>query len=332
MLDQVPLVELSASLDRYLSGELSEDSADGQNAAHLVKTIGDSLRKWGFVSLSGHGLDASLFDDAYIAARDTFALSHDQKLKYEDLEGGRQRGYTPLLMERAKGQTLGDLKEFWHIGRELSEDHHYRLDGSMRPNLFPEEIPQFKSAMSHLYFKMDELAHRMLRVIERYLGIEVGQLSALAVEGNSVLRVLHYPALNDFKERAEGSVRAAAHEDINLLTLLPAATEPGLQLLTHEGDWLDITPPAGTIILDTGDMMSAVTGGALPATTHRVINPKGAEASARLSMPFFMHPRPDARLNSLVGTHEGAGGEQVEGLGLTAAEFLSRRLAENGLT
>ena len=331
MTEQVPVVELSASLDQYLSGKLSPESQEGLAAAQVVKMIGDSLRRWGFVSISGHGIKPELLDEAYAAARKTFALSDQIKSRYEDVEGGRQRGYTPLLMERAKGQSLGDLKEFWHIGRELSDNHPYRMNGSMRPNLFPEETPRFKSAMSRLYTTMDELAHRMLRVIELYLKIDAGRLSALADEGNSVLRVLHYPALDAFEERAEGSVRAAAHEDINLLTLLPAATEPGLQLLTHEGDWLDITPPAGAIILDTGDMMSAVTCGALPATTHRVINPAGTDASARLSMPFFMHPRPDAHLDALVKSKGERNGGSVEGLGLTAAEFLSRRLEENGL-
>ncbi len=328
MVDQVPLVELSDSLGQYLDRLLDTDHPHYQECVDNVQSIGDSLRRWGFVSLSSHGVDQRCLEEAYQAARLAFHLTEAQKRRYEDVEGGRQRGYTPLLMERAKGQSLGDLKEFWHIGRELSDDHTYRATGVMKSNLFPREVPEFQSSMLTLYSAMDQLAHQMLRVIEHYLEIPDGALDALASEGNSVLRVLNYPELERFQSREAGSVRAAAHEDINLLTLLPAATQPGLQLLTRQGDWLDIVPPAGAIILDTGDMMNVITGGALPATTHRVVNPPGESTEARLSMPFFMHPRPDARLIPL-GRH--SGDQEIEGLGLTAIEFLSRRLSENGL-
>lgn len=322
---QVPVVELKSSLRAYLSGDPTSDR-DVEVAQRIICEIGDSLARWGFVSVTGHGVDSGLLERAYDVAREVFALSDQQKQAYEDAIGGRQRGYTPLLMERAKGQAVSDLKEFWHVGRELAEGHPYISSGLMRPNLFPQEVERFRSVMLELYQALDELAHQMLGVIERYLKLQAGQLSELATDGNSVLRVLHYPALRDLKPEP-GSVRAAAHEDINLLTLLPAATSPGLQLLTRDGDWLDISPPAGSIILDTGDMMSAITGGEMPATTHRVINPTDAAEGSRLSMPFFMHPRPDARLERLV---EGSGGP-VEGVGLTAQAFLDQRLAENGL-
>ena len=318
---EVPLVELDHSLDEYLAGEQST-----RHSADMVKKIGDSLRKWGFVSLSGHGIDSRLLDRAYQAAQKTFALSESEKQAYEDVKGGRQRGYTPLLKEKAKGQRKGDLKEFWHVGRQLAEDHPYRISNIMKDNLYPHEVPVFKQVMQELYGAMDQLAHQMLGVIENYLEIDKGALSALADQGNSVLRVLHYPEMERFGSQAQESVRAAAHEDINLLTLLPAATQPGLQLLTPDGEWLDISPPAGAIILDTGDMMTAVTGGLLPATTHRVINPKGARKGPRLSMPFFMHPRPDAVLNPLITSDH-----LIEGQGLTAQAFLDKRLAENGL-
>jgi isopenicillin N synthase-like dioxygenase len=318
---EVPLVELDASLDHFLTHHKYSDSA-----ASMVQSIGDSLSQWGFVSLSGHGVSETLLSRAYAVAQETFALSETQKIAYEDRQGGRQRGYTPLLKEKAKGQNQGDLKEFWHIGRELPQDHPYRFNGLMRDNLYPQEVTHFKSVMGQLYQAMDQLAHLMLKVIESYLGINNGVLTEIATEGNSVLRVLHYPELSRFGSRSEMSIRAAAHEDINLLTLLPAATQPGLQLLTREGDWLNITPPPGTIILDTGDMMTAVTGGAMPATTHRVINPQGMSDGGRLSMPFFMHPRPDAILSALLKSDV-----QCEGVGLTAQAFLDRRLSENGL-
>ena len=318
---EVPLVELDHSLNDYLAGAQSTS-----HSAEMVKSIGDSLRKWGFVSLSGHGIDSDLLDRAYQAAQKTFALSEAEKQAYEDIQGGRQRGYTPLLKEKAKGQQTGDLKEFWHVGRQLAKDHPHRISNLMRDNLYPGEVPIFEQVMQELYGAMDQLAHQMLGVIENYLDIDKGALSALADQGNSVLRVLHYPEMERFGSQAQESVRAAAHEDINLLTLLPAATQPGLQLFTPEGEWLDISPPAGAIVLDTGDMMTALTGGLLPATTHRVINPQGESKGARLSMPFFMHPRPNAVLNPLITSDQ-----VIEGQGLTAQAFLDRRLAENGL-
>ena len=320
--EHIPVVTLTEELDAYLDQE-----RDSVEAAEIVSAIGDALAQWGFVSITDHGVSDLLLDQAYHTAREVFALSESQKMKYEDAQGGRQRGYTPLLMERAKGQSAGDLKEFWHIGRELDQDHVYASSGLMRANRFPAEVPRFQEVMLKLYDELDHLAHRMLRVIERYLKIPRGSVSRLAYEGNSVLRVLHYPDLNGI-ERAPGSVRAAAHEDINLLTLLPAATQPGLQLLTREGIWLDMSPPAGSIILDTGDMMSAITGGKMPATTHRVINPEGESDGGRLSMPFFMHPRPDATLEVLT---VGDRSREVEGVGMTAQAFLDRRLSENGL-
>ena len=320
----VPTVHLDHHLDDYLSGEVEEG-----DALATVQAIGDALAQWGFVSLTGHGIPYSSIEKGYHAAAQLFALPEERKCEFEDVEGGRQRGYTPLLMERAKGQAEGDLKEFWHIGRELPDHHHFRTNGSMRPNLFPDELPDARISFFELYRMMDQLAHQMLHVIERYFKLTKHALSSLAIEGNSVLRVLHYPELESMAERSAGSVRAAAHEDINLLTLLPAATQPGLQLLTREGQWLDINPPAGSMILDTGDMMNALTGGALPSTTHRVINPEGGVGGARFSMPFFMHPRPDAVLTPLL-TNSG-GLNMVEGSGLTAQEFLARRLEENGL-
>lgn len=314
--NQVPVVNL-------------EEDFDPQYSEEATQAIGASLEKWGFVSITGHGISPDLLEKAYRVGEELFQLTEEQKRSCEDIEGGRQRGYTPFLMERAKGQESGDLKEFWHIGRELSAEHPMRLSGLMRANLFPAELPHVRTVFLELYQAMDQLAAQMLAVIERYLGIDTAGLQRLAEEGNSVLRVLHYPDLGGLAGQSAQGVRAAAHEDINLLTLLPAATKPGLQLLTRSGDWLDVAPPEGAIILDTGDMMSAVTNGVMPATTHRVINPEGPSEGARFSMPFFMHPRPDAVLTPLIerrGFHH-----SVEGAGLTAQAFLDRRLQENGL-
>lgn len=305
------------------------------NEAHIsldeqIKQIGDSLTRWGFVTLVDHGVSLELLERGYSAAREVFSLNETQKRACEDVKGGRQRGYTPFLLEKAKGESEADLKEFWHIGRELPADHPARLSGQMRPNLYPREVPRFKEVMSELYTQMDELAHLLLSIIARYLGLDTARLQSIAMGGNSVLRVLHYPDVDS--SAAIGKVRAAAHEDINLLTLLPAATRPGLELLTKGGAWLPITPPAGAMICDTGDMMSALTGGLMPATTHRVVNPEGGSDGGRLSMPFFMHPHPEARLSPTSVGLTATPLREVDGAGLTAHEFLQRRLRDNGLT
>lgn len=308
-------------------------SLNGQAKPELeqIKKIGDSLRTWGFVTLVDHGIELELLEQAYQIAREVFALSSEQKYSYEDLEGGRQRGYTPFLVEKAKGESQADLKEFWHIGRELTPEHPFRINGLMRPNRYPSEVPAFKTVMSRLYTELDQLAHYILKVIALDLELDPNCFEAIAQDGNSILRVLHYP---DFeKDSYVGKVRAAAHEDINLLTLLPAATQPGLELLSKTGEWLPIIPPQGAIICDTGDMMSALTGGILPATTHRVVNPDGGADGGRLSLPFFMHPHPHAKLcPSSIDLPVDALQRSVEGEGLTAHEFLLKRLQDNGLT
>ena len=289
--------------------------------AQQIQSIGDALREWGFVNLIGHGVANQKIQNAYRVAQDVFALSEQEKKQYEDREGGRQRGYTPFLLEKAKNASLGDLKEFWHIGRDLPQDHPYLRSQQMRPNLFPSEVPAFAEIMRALFDDLDRLAHVILKAIEEYLGYEEHTLQNLAQDGNSILRVLHYPDLTDVD--TAGRVRAAAHEDINLLTLLPAATQPGLELLTRQGEWMPINAPLGSIICDTGDMMNLLTSGDMPATTHRVVNPDDAVRGARLSMPFFMHPHPNARLKPL--------NQDSNDLGMTAHEFLTQRLQENSL-
>jgi len=313
--DSIPVVSLSHTV-------LSPDEQ--------VQQIGDSLKQWGFVTLVDHGVDPTLLERGYQVAREVFALSEPLKLACEDQEGGRQRGYTPFLLEKAKGQSQPDLKEFWHIGRTLPPEHPASRSGLMRPNLYPQALPDFQVVMSELYLQMDRLAHSLLSVIARYLGLSSEAFSELAQDGNSVLRVLHYPDV-DSKDSV-GKVRAAAHEDINLLTLLPAATRPGLELLTREGRWLPVITPEGAMICDTGDMMSALTGGVMPATTHRVVNPEGGSDGGRLSMPFFMHPHPDAVLSPERIGLSAPRHPQIDGVGLTAHQFLQRRLRDNGLT
>ena len=287
--------------------------------SHVVQQVGQGLADWGFIALVDHGVSSELISKCYQESALLFNLPEDRKLEFEDTEGGRQRGYTPFLLEKAKGQKDGDLKEFWHIGRSLSPMHPSVVSGQMKPNLFPPELPTFQSTSLALYDALDELAFTILEMIADYFLLPRHTLASMAKEGNSILRILHYPALKQGDIR--GRVRAAAHEDINLLTLLPTATQPGLEIQLKSGEWLPVNVPSGAIICDTGDMMSVLTNGALPAVTHRVVNPDMTDHSARLSMPFFMHPSPTALLRPF-GQSEG---------GLTADDFLKQRLQENGL-
>lgn len=291
---------------------------DGLPRARFVQALGASLSRFGFVVITHHGIDPATVDAAFATARQVFALPEAVKHGYQHPECAFQRGYTPFGREKARGKNVHDLKEFWHIGRDLPVNHPFRLRGLMADNDFPAEVPAFAPAMRHLFAAQERFALGLLAAIARFLGVDPTVFLDLVEDGNSVLRVINYPDIDG--PAPEGAVRAAAHEDINLLTVLPAATRPGLQLLTPEGEWLDIDAPPGAMVCDTGDMMALLTGGRLPATTHRVINPGGADGG-RMSMPFFLHPHPDALLGPLDGSAPGR----------PAHEVLAERLRENNV-
>lgn len=297
--------------------DFADHQAGGQARARFVDAVGAGLSRWGFVALTNHGVPQTLVDAAYTQARAVFALPAETKRAYERPECARQRGYTPFGLEKARGRNAPDLKEFWHVGRDLAKAHPFRQRGLMAPNALPAEVPEFGVVMRQLYAAQDRLAFGLLDAIARYLKIEPAVLAALAADGNSVLRIINYPDLDG--PAPAGAIRAAAHEDVNLLTILPVATRPGLQILTPDGQWMDVDAPRGAMICDTGDMMALLTKGRMPATTHRVVNPAGASDGGRLSIPFFMHPHPDAMLAPLDGSAPGC----------TAHEFLTARLREN---
>ncbi len=296
---------------------LSDD--DSVRAAY-VRTLGEALEEYGFVAVSHSATDPALIDRCYQAAEAAFALPEATKRAYETPDNGRQRGYTSFGVEHAKDQALPDLKEFWHVGRELPAGHPLASSGEIPPNLYPAEQPTFEPCFSALFAAQDHLVHELLRAVGAWLELPEGFFDGAIRDGNSVLRVIHYPPLGP--SAPEGAVRAAAHEDINLMTILPISREPGLELLTRGGEWISVNPPPGVMVIDTGDMMKLLTGGRLPATTHRVVNPPGASAHrARYSLPFFCHPHPDFLLKPLWG----------EGRAITARDFLKERLVEIGV-
>lgn len=304
-----------ANLSHYTSGDADERRA-------FIQTFGDALRDFGFVAVEGHGVPTELIHESYDAFERLFALEDEIKRRYERPEHGRQRGYTSFGVEQAKGHEKPDLKEFWHVGRELGDDHV--LAGRMPPNEWPDETPELKMTSLGLYEAMDAAAQKMLEALSVYLGIEGDTLPKMARDGNSVLRVIHYPVCDGFDE--PGKMRAAAHEDINLITLLPEATQSGLEIKTREGEWMEVPSLPGQLIVDSGDMMKRITNDKIRATRHRVVNPKG-DPSDRYSMPFFVHPHPDAVLAVFDECLDE--GEEPKYEPITADGYLKERLREN---
>ncbi len=296
-----------------------------ETRAAFVATFGDALRDLGFVALEGHGIAQRAFDASYDAFRRFFALPDTVKRRFERPSEARQRGYTSFGVEHAKDNPAPDLKEFFHIGRELPPDHPHQ--GRLPRNVWPDELlPELRPAAMGVFEALDEVAFLLLEALSTYLGEAPRALPELAEGGNTVQRIIHYPVCEAFER--PGAMRAAQHEDINLMTLLPPADESGLEILTRAGQWLPIAAVPGQIIVDTGDMMKRITNDRIPATTHRVVNPTG-EARPRYSMPFFVHPRLDATLAVLPS--QLAPGERPKYPPISSETFLLRRLEAIGV-
>lgn len=282
--------------------------------------LGDAFARTGFAIVADHGIDPALIARAEAAARDFFALPEPVKAAYAVPGGGGQRGFTPFGIEGAKDAGIADLKEFWHMGRKAPAGSAYAA--AMPDNLWPTEVPDFRPAITDLFAALDHAGLRLLRAIAVHLGLAADHFDDAVTGGNSILRLLHYPPVTP---EAAGRIRAGAHEDINVITLLLGAEEAGLQLLTRDGDWLDIAPPPGALVCNIGDMLQRLTGARLPSTTHRVAGPAAARAHLpRYSMPFFLHFRPDYRIETL------SGGPR-EFPPISAHDYLHERLHEIGL-
>ncbi len=284
--------------------------------------LGASFERYGFAVLGGHGLDPELLKRVDAATKAFFALPEDTKLNYHKSRTGGARGYTPFGVETAKGATHHDLKEFYHVGRDLPEGHPFR--DHMGDNVWPKEVADFHAATYALYTALDMLGKKVLQAIAVHLNLDRQFFADKVDMGNSVLRLLHYPPVTTPGE----SVRAGAHGDINVITLLLGAEEPGLQLLDRDGKWLPITPPKDCIVCNIGDMLSRLTNGVLPSTQHRVINPAEARKDfARYSTPFFLHFNSPYLIktlpNCITPEHPDLGAEPI-----TAHEFLQQRIRE----
>ena len=291
----------------------------------FVAEAGAAYREFGFCGFRNHGVPDAVTDAAYAAIHRFFALPAAIKLQYRSVDGG-QRGYTPLGTERARDNPVPDLKEFWHTGREMAGDNPW--PEVMRPNVWPAEVPEFRDAVLALYRQLDGLGRRILGVIAQSLGLGVDAFDAAANRGNSILRAIHYPPVADQDTPA---VRAARHEDINLITLLIGSSEAGLEILARDGSWVPVTSIPGTIVVNVGDIMKRLTNHVLPSTPHRVVNPPGEAARrSRYSIPFFMHPDPDYVIETLpqcISTDNPNRYPEP----LSAHEFLLQRLRENAM-
>ncbi|MFT5356006.1 MAG: isopenicillin N synthase-like dioxygenase [Polyangiales bacterium] len=298
---------------------------DPEKRDSFVSAIGNSLKALGFVAIENHGIDQSLFDATYDAYRGFFGADEAEKKKAERVETGRRRGYTSFGVEHAMDSEKPDLKEFFHVGRELGGEDP--MSSRLPENVWPEGQDVVKSASLSVFGELDRVADVILSAFGTYLGQSDSFFPSMVANGNTILRVIHYPVCDGFDE--PGVMRAAAHEDINLMTLLAPADESGLEMLTREGEWLPIHAIPGQIIVDTGDMMSRITNNMIPATTHRVVNPKG-DPRPRYSMPFFVHPHLDVDLEVLESCIPE--GETAKYPPINNEEFLLERLKAIGLS
>lgn len=289
----------------------------------FVAELGAAYREWGFCGISGHGIDPALIDGAYEAFKAFFALPDDVKRKYHVPGSGGARGYTPFGIETAKDSKHFDLKEFFHVGRELPAGSKYA--DVMPPNLWPAEVPAFKPVAYELYETLDRLGSRVLSALALHIDLPADFFADKTNVGNSILRPIHYPPITADNVP---NVRAGAHEDINFITLLVGASAAGLEVKSNQGEWVPFTADADVIVVNIGDMLQRLTNHVYPSTTHRVTNPPGdAARKPRYSTPFFLHPNPDVVLATLPNciTAENPNRYPVS---ITSHEYLMERLRE----
>jgi isopenicillin N synthase-like dioxygenase len=289
----------------------------------FVAELGAAYREWGFAGIRGHGIAQPLIDGAYEAFRQFFALPSDVKMQYHVKDSGGARGYTPFGVETAKDSKYPDLKEFWHIGREIPRESKYA--DVMAPNLWPSEVPTFREFGYGLFNALDALGSRVLRALALHIDLPEAYFDDKTNFGNSILRPIHYPPITapDIP-----NVRAGAHEDINLITLLVGASAQGLEVRAHSGEWVPFTADADTIVVNIGDMLQRLTNHVYPSTTHRVVNPPGESArKPRYSVPFFLHPNPDFMIDVLPSCTSAANPSRYP-QAISSHEYLLERLRE----
>ena len=311
-MNQIPSVDLGDFLGK-----------DNDKRLSFIKNLGRAYEEIGFVALKGHFLDKDLIDELYTQVRLFFSLPDETKAKYEIPGLAGQRGYTSFGKEHAKGKTTGDLKEFFHFGQ-----NNPTTNGEDYPeNVLVDENPAFNSVGQKTFLALEKTGLFVLRALALHLGLEEFYFDPYVKTGNSILRAIHYPPIQEEPKEAE---RAAAHGDINLITLLMGAQGRGLQIQNHQGDWIDAIAEEDELVINVGDMLSRHTNNRLKSTIHRVVNPpRSSWGSSRYSIPFFMHPISNMNLDVLPHCIDDENPKKFENI--TAGEFLEERLRDLGL-
>ena len=300
-------------------------SPDKSKKQQFIDKIGHAYENIGFVALKGHFLDDKLVGNLYTEIKNFFDLPVETKEKYEIPGIGGQRGYVSFGKESAKGKKEGDLKEFWHFGQYV--DSHSKYAKEYPENVTVNELAKFNAVGKETYQMLEKTAKYVLRSLALYLGLDETYFDNYIKNGNSILRPIHYPPI---KTEPKGAERAAAHGDINLISLLMGAQGKGLQVQNHEGDWIDAMAEPDEIMINVGDMLSRHSNNKLKSTIHRVVNPpKEMWGTSRYSIPFFMHPVSDMKLDVLENCIDAENPKQFDDI--TAGEFLDQRLKELGL-
>lgn len=311
------------------SVDVADLHAGGARRARFIEVYGRALEDTGFVAVRGHAITKARLDEAYGVIRRFFSMSEADKRRSEIAGAKGQRGYTSFGKEHAKGETAPDLKEFFQVGRPDVPDTH-PIHSKYGPNVWPDDlVPEFGRVMTKLFVDLDALGQELLVAAAEYLGDDVNWYKDAVAEGDTILRLIHYPPVAPGANPS--SIRAGAHEDINFITLLVGATEPGLELLQRDGSWLPIQAAHDEIVVDSGDMIQNVTNGRLKSTTHRVVRPAGERSDVpRFSMPCFIHPRGEVDLTPRAACVAQSGGV-AKYPSITAGAYLAQRLKEIGI-
>lgn len=306
-----------------------KDFHNPSKKSHFIAELGKAFNEIGFVAVKNHGLSDASSATLYKSFQNFFSLPDDVKSKYDIPNGAGQRGYTGKRKETAKGFKAPDLKEFYHIGQE-NKPLEKELLVDYPDNIFPNEVPTLQNIGVEVFKILEKAGIDLLQAIALYLNLPEHYFDAKVDTGNSVLRCIHYYPIEKPDAIEPDAVRAAAHEDINLITLLMGASADGLQIQKNDGSWIAVTALPDQIVVNVGDMLARLTNNKLKSTTHRVVNPpKELMHLPRFSMPFFMHPRSDMDLSCLESCVDDSHPKIYSNI--TAGAYLDERLRELGL-
>jgi len=304
-------------------------SGDPHKRKKFVDDLGTAYHNIGFVAIRNHYLTDELSARLYAAIKKFYALPDAVKQKYEIPGLAGQRGYIGKGKEHAKGRNTGDLKEFYHIGQEVT-DPHDPVKHEYPDNVWPAEVPEMKETGLDVFRRLEQTGVQMLKAIALYLGLEESYFDRKVKFGNSILRPIHYFPIENPDAVPADAVRAAEHGDINLITLLMGASADGLQVFRRDGKWIPITALPEQLVVNVGDMLERLTNKKLKSTIHRVVNPpRELMNTPRYSIPFFMHPRSEMSLAALPSCLDAQHPKLWDDI--TAGDFLNQRLREIGL-